>query len=72
MANGIVIIDAESCKSCGLCIKTCPKKLLAFGEMHNSKGYHPPVQNNPEECIACGLCGLMCPDSAIQVYKEEM
>ena len=67
MAHGIVIIDAESCKSCGLCIKTCPKKLLAFGEMHNSKGYHPPVQNNPEECIACGLCGLMCPDSAIQV-----
>lgn len=72
MAIGIVKIDAELCKSCGLCIKNCPKQLLTFSNTHNSKGYHPPVQNNPEECIACGLCGLMCPDSAIQVYKEEM
>lgn len=72
MAIGIVKIDEELCKSCGLCIIACPKKLLTFSEGHNSKGYHPPIQNNPEECIACGLCGLMCPDSVIQVYKEEM
>ena len=68
---GIVKIDAELCKSCGLCIKVCPQKLLQCSEDRTSKGYHPAEQQKPELCTGCGLCALMCPDSVIQVYREE-
>ena len=44
-----VTIRAESCKSCGYCVKFCPKGILAVGTEVNSKGYpyvtaaHPPT-----------------------------
>lgn len=34
-----VTIRAESCKSCGYCVKFCPKGVLAVGHEVNSKGY---------------------------------
>ena len=34
-----VTIRAESCKSCGYCVKFCPKGVLAVGQEVNSKGY---------------------------------
>ena len=68
---GIVKIDVEICKSCGLCMKVCPLHLLRFGSIRNTKGYQPAEQIDAEKCIGCGLCAIMCPDSAIQVYREE-
>lgn len=68
---GIVKIDINTCKSCGLCMKVCPLHLLQFSEKINQKGYHPAEQINSEKCVGCGLCAVMCPDSAIQVYREE-
>ena len=47
-----VTIRAESCKSCGYCVKFCPKGILAVGTEVNSKGYpyvtaaHPPTARN--------------------------
>ena len=44
-----VTIRAESCKSCGYCVKFCPRGILAVGTEVNSKGYpyvtaaHPPT-----------------------------
>ena len=34
-----VTIRAESCKSCGYCVKFCPKGVLAVGHEVNSTGY---------------------------------
>lgn len=68
---GVIKIDVERCKSCGLCIGTCPLQLLQFSSFRNSKGYHPAEQKNSKSCTGCALCALMCPDSAIQVYREE-
>jgi 2-oxoglutarate ferredoxin oxidoreductase subunit delta len=39
MATGRVEIVKERCKSCGYCIKFCPKGVLAVGKEVNSKGY---------------------------------
>ena len=64
-----VEIRSESCKSCGYCIKFCPKKVLATGDKVNSKGYEYTVVVNPEACIACKMCGVICPDAAIEIYK---
>ena len=62
-------IVSEHCKSCGYCIKFCPKQVLALGEKVNSKGYEYVEAVNLENCISCAICARMCPDGAIEVYK---
>jgi len=65
-----VIINAERCKGCSLCVKVCPKKCLALEtDVFNAKGYHPAVQIN-DECTGCAMCAMMCPDVAIKVEKD--
>lgn len=63
-----VEIRSESCKSCGYCVKFCPKKVLAVGDRVNSKGYEY-VKSVNDDCIACKMCAVICPDAAIEVYK---
>ncbi len=65
----MVTIRSESCKSCGYCIKFCPKNVLAIGDKVNSKGYEYVVPVNMDNCIGCAMCARMCPDAAIEVYK---
>lgn len=60
---------AERCKSCGYCVKFCPKGILAIGKKVTSKGYEYVECTDPESCIGCAICGRMCPDGAIDVYK---
>lgn len=64
-----VEIRSESCKSCGYCVKFCPKGVLAVGDKVNSKGYEYVAAVNMDACIACCMCARMCPDAAIEVYK---
>jgi len=65
-------IDSERCKGCGLCINSCPQKVIAFAESFNVKGYHPASPSDKEgKCIGCGFCYLVCPDTCITVYKVE-
>lgn len=64
-----VTIRAESCKSCGYCVKFCPKGILAVGTEVNSKAYPYVTAAHPENCIGCAICARMCPDAAIEVYK---
>ena len=35
----MIKVIAERCKSCGYCIKFCPKQVLTVGKQVNSKGY---------------------------------
>lgn len=66
---GKIEIVAERCKSCGYCVKFCPKGVLSIGKKVNSKGYEVVEASAPEKCIGCAICGRMCPDGAIEVYK---
>lgn len=71
--KGRVIVLAERCKECGLCIEYCPKQILDFSKDYNEKGYHyvivkPGMEN---ECINCAFCQQICPDFAIFVEKIE-
>ena len=49
----MIKVIAERCKSCGYCVKFCPKQVLAVGKNVNSKGYEYIEPVNQEACIAC-------------------
>ncbi|GHU67894.1 ferredoxin [Clostridia bacterium] len=61
--------NVEACKSCGFCVKVCPKQVLSIGEHINKKGYRYAQSDNPEECIGCKMCAAMCPDAVIEIWK---
>ena len=64
-----IIVIAERCKSCGYCVKFCPKEVLAIGSAVNSKGYEIAEAVHPEKCNGCAICGRMWPEGAIDVYR---
>ena len=51
-----IVVKSERCKSCGYCIKFCPKNVLEIGHDVNSKGYEYVVPTNMDACIACCMC----------------
>jgi len=63
-----VVVDAELCKGCDLCVVVCPQRNLRLSGALNRKGYHPAVfsfHGEKGDCTACGLCYWVCPDFAI-------
>ena len=64
-----VVIDAERCKGCLLCVEFCPKGQLGAAAQVNSKGVHPIECKDGEACTGCGICALMCPSVCIEVYR---
>lgn len=67
---GKVVIDAERCKSCGLCIAVCPKHSIEISTESNQSGYFPAKAKNID-CTACGRCAIVCPEGIIEISKEE-
>ena len=66
-----VTINENLCKGCGLCVRACPKCVLALAkDTLNAKGYHPSVVANPEACIGCASCARTCPDVVISIVRD--
>ena len=61
--------NVEACKSCGYCVKVCPKQVLAIGKHINKKGYRHVEAVKEDACIGCKMCATMCPDAVIEIYK---
>ncbi|MDD4679323.1 MAG: NADH-quinone oxidoreductase subunit NuoF [Clostridia bacterium] len=53
-----VLIQAELCKGCGLCVKVCPTDAIS-GERRS------PHVIDQSKCIKCGACMEKCPFKAI-------
>lgn len=66
-----VVVLEEYCKSCGLCVNICPKKVLAIGDKANQKGYYSVVVTDQEKCISCAMCATVCPDLALEISREK-
>ena len=68
---GKIIIDAQRCKGCTLCITVCPHNVITMCEKANSKGYFPAQATNPDSCTGCTNCAVICPDCAIEVHRDS-
>lgn len=69
--RGILRIDGEECKGCGLCVEACPPKVIALGERLNHYGYRTAAYAGGG-CTACGICFLVCPEpGAITVLRRR-
>ena len=64
-----VVVLQDYCKSCGLCVNICPKKILAIGDKANQKGYYSVVVTDEEKCISCAMCATVCPDLALEISR---
>ena len=69
---GSIVVDAEKCKGCELCVVTCPTDTIALAKEVNSKGYNYAFPAYPELCNGCANCALVCPDGVITVYKTKI
>jgi len=68
---GKIIIDAEKCKGCGLCVAVCPKNCIIISSRSNKKGYFPAEAKDNGKCTGCAVCAIICPDAAIEVFRDD-
>ena len=70
--KGKILIDADSCKGCYLCIEACPKGLIQKSDNLNINSYYPAeFIDKDESCNGCMLCALICPEVSIEVYRKN-
>ncbi len=59
--RGLLRIDTDECKGCGLCVEACPLNLIAMNDRLNHYGYRTATYTGAG-CIGCGICFLACPE----------
>ena len=70
--RGLVVVDKERCKGCGVCIGACPCNVLALSATVNKKGYNFVEMANADACTGCASCGIICPDSCLVIYRQKV
>lgn len=76
--GGVAVVHPELCTGCGLCVRTCPKKLLTLYPLdlpvHVRCSSHEKGANTRKVCtngcIACQKCVKTCPSEAITMQNN--
>jgi NAD-dependent dihydropyrimidine dehydrogenase PreA subunit len=68
--RGLVELNSEECKGCGLCVEACPPKVLHLADHLNRYGFHAALYLG-SGCTGCGICFFVCPEpGAITVLRR--
>jgi NAD-dependent dihydropyrimidine dehydrogenase PreA subunit len=68
--RGLLRVDVNECKGCGLCIEACPPKVIRLSEHLNHFGYRTATYLGAG-CTGCGICFMACPEpGAITVLRR--
>ncbi len=76
--DGVAVVDPDLCRSCGLCIKACPKGIIkripVSAQVYVACSNHDRGKDVTSKCsvgcIACGLCVRNCPSDAIHIIDN--
>lgn len=60
--RGAIVIDADKCIGCGLCVRECPAEAL---EMEKKSRDEFKLIHYPARCAYCGQCERTCRHGAI-------
>jgi len=67
--RGLLRVNADECKGCGLCVEACPRKVISLSERLNHYGYRTATYAGTG-CNGCGICFMACPEpGAITVLR---
>jgi Pyruvate/2-oxoacid:ferredoxin oxidoreductase delta subunit len=67
--RGLLRVDVNECKGCGLCTEACPPKAIHLSEGLNHYGYRTATYKGTG-CTGCGICFMACPEpGAITVLR---
>jgi Pyruvate/2-oxoacid:ferredoxin oxidoreductase delta subunit len=67
--RGLLRVDQNECKGCGLCVEACPPKAIRISEQLNHYGYRT-ANYAGSGCTGCGICFMVCPEpGAITVMR---
>jgi NAD-dependent dihydropyrimidine dehydrogenase PreA subunit len=68
--RGLLRVDVNECKGCGLCMEACPPKVIRLSERLNHYGYRTATYMGAG-CTGCGICFMACPEpGAITVLRR--
>ncbi|MGO9339451.1 MAG: 4Fe-4S dicluster domain-containing protein [Terracidiphilus sp.] len=59
--RGLLRVNEDECKGCGLCVEACPPGVIRLGERLNHYGYRTAAYSGGG-CTGCGICFLVCPE----------
>ena len=65
--RGRVVIRAENCRGCGLCVRDCPAFALEL--QRNGRDAYRLI-HHPQRCAYCGQCELSCAFKAISLDNQ--
>lgn len=66
-----VLVRAERCKGCSLCVDACPPGVLALDlALVNGMGHHPVRLVDAAACTSCAKCARVCPDAVLTILAR--